>query len=134
MSDYIPSAFSQGQTIAIKYSSNQSWNVQLNNPQLAIVLTYHELLGKTVISKSNTQDTLGSFNVGKEDSELTNISCINRFIYHQRKQKVCRSERDMAKLRCPSVGYVSAFAKDVFAPSLELLQGFQHVVLIETSL
>lgn len=42
--------------------------------------------------------------------------------------------RFLAKLRCPRVGYVSAFAKDFLAPCLELQQGFQHVVLIETSL
>lgn len=39
-----------------------------------------------------------------------------------------------AKLRCPPVGRVSAFAKDFITPVLELLQGFQHVVLIQTSL
>ncbi|MEK0208305.1 hypothetical protein WM003_21845, partial [Klebsiella michiganensis] len=38
--------------------------------------------------------------------------------------------RFLAKLRCPHVGYVSAFAEDFLAPCLELLQGFQHVVLI----
>ncbi|TDV04439.1 hypothetical protein DET60_11237 [Raoultella planticola] len=42
--------------------------------------------------------------------------------------------RFTAKLKCPHVGYVSAFAEDVFAPGLELLQGFQHVVLVQTSL
>ncbi len=40
----------------------------------------------------------------------------------------------LAKLKCPHVGYVSAFAKDFLAPCLELLQGFQNVVLIQTSL
>ncbi len=40
----------------------------------------------------------------------------------------------LAKLRCPHVSYVSAFTKDFLAPCLELLQGFQHVVLIQTSL
>ena len=39
-----------------------------------------------------------------------------------------------AKLKCPRVGLVSAFAEDVFAPGLELLQGFQHVVLVQISL
>lgn len=42
--------------------------------------------------------------------------------------------RFLAKLRCPHVGYVSAFAEDFLAPCLELLQGFQHVVLIQASL
>lgn len=42
--------------------------------------------------------------------------------------------RFAAKLRCPHVGYVSAFTKDFFASCLELLQGFQHVVLIQASL
>lgn len=42
--------------------------------------------------------------------------------------------RSLAKLRCPHVSYVSAFTKDFLAPCLELLQGFQHVVLIQTSL
>ena len=42
--------------------------------------------------------------------------------------------RFTAKLKCPHVGYVSAFAEDVFAPGLKLLQGFQHVVLVQTSL
>lgn len=34
-----------------------------------------------------------------------------------------------SKLKCPHVGYVSAFAEDVFTPGLKLLQGFQHVVM-----
>gem|GEM_PF-4380224 len=42
--------------------------------------------------------------------------------------------RFVAKLRCPRVSCFSAFAEDFLAPCLELLQGFQHVVLIETSL
>lgn len=42
--------------------------------------------------------------------------------------------RFLAKLRCPRVSCFSAFAEDFLAPCLELLQGFQHVVLIETSL
>ena len=42
--------------------------------------------------------------------------------------------RFVAKLKCPHVGYVLAFAKDFLASCLELLQGFQHVVLIQTSL
>lgn len=42
--------------------------------------------------------------------------------------------RFTAKLKCPHVGYVSAFAKDFLAPCLELLQGFQHVVLVQASL
>lgn len=42
--------------------------------------------------------------------------------------------RFAAKLRCPRVSCFSAFAEDFLAPCLELLQGFQHVVLIETSL
>lgn len=42
--------------------------------------------------------------------------------------------RFLAKLKCPHVGYVSAFAKDFLASCLELLQGFQHVVLVQTSL
>lgn len=39
-----------------------------------------------------------------------------------------------SKLKCPHVGYVSAFAEDVFTPGLKLLQGFQHVVMVQTSL
>ncbi|WP_323074391.1 hypothetical protein, partial [Klebsiella quasipneumoniae] len=35
--------------------------------------------------------------------------------------------RFVAKLKCPHVGYVLAFAKDFLASCLELLQGFQHV-------
>lgn len=42
--------------------------------------------------------------------------------------------RSLAKLRCPRVSCFSAFAEDFLAPCLELLQGFQHVVLIQTSL
>lgn len=42
--------------------------------------------------------------------------------------------RFLAKLKCPHVGYVSAFAEDFFTSCLELLQGFQHVVLIKTAL
>lgn len=42
--------------------------------------------------------------------------------------------RIVAKLRCPPVGYVSVLTKDFLAPCLELLQGFQHVVMIQTSL
>ena len=42
--------------------------------------------------------------------------------------------RFVAKLKCPHVGYVSAFAEDFLASCLELLQGFQHVVLIQASL
>lgn len=42
--------------------------------------------------------------------------------------------RFLAKFKCPHVGYVSALAKDFLAPCLELLQGFQHVVLIQASL
>ena len=38
-----------------------------------------------------------------------------------------------SKLKCPHVGYVSAFAEDVFTPGLKLLQGFQHVVMVQTS-
>lgn len=42
--------------------------------------------------------------------------------------------RFVAELKCPPGGYVSALAEDFLAPCLELLQGFQHVVLIQTSL
>lgn len=39
-----------------------------------------------------------------------------------------------AKLKCPHVVYVSAFAKDFLASCLELLHGFQNVVVIQASL
>ena len=42
--------------------------------------------------------------------------------------------RFVAKLKCLSVGYVSAFAKDFLTSCLELLQGFKHVVLVQASL
>lgn len=42
--------------------------------------------------------------------------------------------RFLAKLKCPHVCYVSAFAKDFLASCLELLQSFQHIVLVQASL
>lgn len=42
--------------------------------------------------------------------------------------------RFVAELKCPPVGYVSALTEDFFTSYLELVQGFQHVVLIQASL
>lgn len=42
--------------------------------------------------------------------------------------------RFVAELKCPPVGYVSAFAEDFLATGLQLFECFQHVVLVQTSL